>query len=544
MDKLNELLKAMSLIEDDRKIPKEVVVDALKEAMAKAYKKHVEIPDINVRVDITPKGKIEIYQQYQVVEEVEDDELEISLEDAKETNTDAKIGDIVEHKVEINNFSRAAATLAKSVVKQKIREAEKQAIYDEYIDKLDEMVLGIVETVEEKFALINLGKTLAILPKSQQVPNEKLTEGEKIRVVITEVNRETKKSQVTVSRSDALLVKRLFEKEVPEIYNGIVEIKAIAREAGERCKIAVVSHNPEVDPIGACIGPRGSRVQEIINEIHGEKIDIFEWNDDIANLVQNALAPATVKAVIPSEDNKSVLVVVDDTQLSLAIGRKGKNARLAVKLINKKIDIKTQEELEENGIDYQTLLLNYQAEQEKIRRQKAMEAAKEEMLEESEDQHVETEEPLVEEIVEEHEETIESNEEPSINESIENPVISDINVNDDTSKAAEEIEQEVKVEKRRKVKLEKKADEYVSKFEKLVDNTKKQEQTAPKRKKKKDDEDRKLRAKDILSHLDIDYDNRPVYSEEELEEIRLREEAEMDQYDVDYDAYEEYYDED
>ncbi len=544
MDKLNELLKAMSLIEDDRKIPKEVVVDALKEAMAKAYKKHVEIPDINVRVDITPKGKIEIYQQYQVVEEVEDDELEISLEDAKETNTDAKIGDIVEHKVEINNFSRAAATLAKSVVKQKIREAEKQAIYDEYIDKLDEMVLGIVETVEEKFALINLGKTLAILPKSQQVPNEKLTEGEKIRVVITEVNRETKKSQVTVSRSDALLVKRLFEKEVPEIYNGIVEIKAIAREAGERCKIAVVSHNPEVDPIGACIGPRGSRVQEIINEIHGEKIDIFEWNDDIANLVQNALAPATVKAVIPSEDNKSVLVVVDDTQLSLAIGRKGKNARLAVKLINKKIDIKTQEELEENGIDYQTLLLNYQAEQEKIRRQKAMEAAKEEMLEESEDQNVETEEPLVEEIVEEHEETIESNEEPSINESIENPVISDINVNEDTSKAAEEIEQEVKVEKRRKVKLEKKADEYVSKFEKLVDNTKKQEQTAPKRKKKKDDEDRKLRAKDILSHLDIDYDNRPVYSEEELEEIRLREEAEMDQYDVDYDAYEEYYDED
>lgn len=544
MDKLNELLKAMSLIEDDRKIPKEVVVDALKEAMAKAYKKHVEIPDINVRVDITPKGKIEIYQQYQVVEEVEDDELEISLEDAKETNTDAQVGDIVEHKVEINNFSRAAATLAKSVVKQKIREAEKQAIYDEYIDKLDEMVLGIVETVEEKFALINLGKTLAILPKSQQVPNEKLTEGEKIRVVITEVNRETKKSQVTVSRSDALLVKRLFEKEVPEIYNGIVEIKAIAREAGERCKIAVVSHNPEVDPIGACIGPRGSRVQEIINEIHGEKIDIFEWNDDIANLVQNALAPAVVKAVIPSEDNKSVLVVVDDSQLSLAIGRKGKNARLAVKLINKKIDIKTQEELEENGIDYQTLLLNYQAEQEKIRRQKAMEAAKEVMLEESEDQLVETEEPLVEEFVEEHEEMMASDEKPSISESVEDQVINESNANEDTSKAAEEIEQEVKVEKRRKVKLEKKADEYVSKFEKLVDNTKKQEQTAPKRKKKKDDEDRKLRAKDILSHLDIDYDNRPVYSEEELEEIRLREEAEMDQYDVDYDAYEEYYDED
>lgn len=546
MDKLNELLKAMSLIEDDRKIPKEVVVDALKEAMAKAYKKHVEIPDINVRVDITPKGKIEIYQQYQVVEEVEDDELEISLEDARATNSDAQIGDIVEHKVEINNFSRAAATLAKSVVKQKIREAEKQAIYDEYIDKLDEMVLGIVETVEEKFALINLGKTLAILPKSQQVPNEKLVEGEKIRVVITEVNRETKKSQVTVSRSDALLVKRLFEKEVPEIYNGIVEIKAIAREAGERCKIAVVSHNPEVDPIGACIGPRGSRVQEIINEIHGEKIDIFEWNDDIANLVQNALAPAVVKAVIPSEDNKSVLVVVDDTQLSLAIGRKGKNARLAVKLINKKIDIKTQEELAENGIDYQTLLLNYQAEQEKIRRQKAMEAANEEIMEELDDQAVEAEEPAIEEVIETAEEAPLSKDLDTEDEiaKVEEETISDSNANEDISAVAETIEQETKVEKRRKVKLEKKADEYVSKFEKLVDNTKKQEQAAPKRKKKKDDEDRKLRAKDILSHLDIDYDNRPVYSEEELEEIRLREEAEMDQYDVDYDAYEEYYDED
>ncbi|MCI5774466.1 MAG: transcription termination factor NusA [Erysipelotrichaceae bacterium] len=550
MDKLNELLKAMSLIEDDRKIPKEIVVEALKEAMAKAYKKHVEIPDINVRVDITPKGKIEIYQQYTVVEEVEDDELEISLEDARVNNVDAQIGDIVEHKVEINNFSRAAATLAKSVVKQKIREAEKQAIYDEYIDKLDEMVLGMVETVEEKFALVNLGKTLAILPKSQQVPTEKLKEGEKIRVVITEVNRETKKSQVTVSRSDALLVKRLFEKEVPEIYNGIVEIKAIAREAGERCKIAVVSHNPDVDPIGACIGPRGSRVQEIINEIHGEKIDIFEWNDDIANLVGNALAPAVVKAVIPSEDNKSVLVVVDDNQLSLAIGRKGKNARLAVKLINKKIDIKTEAELAENGVDYQTLLLNYQAQQEKLRRQKALEAAANEESDEMTDEAVK-----VETVVEtgEAEPTVTATENMESCEDVEDDVPAETEettssammeeTKEETSKQTSESD-EAKVEKRRKVKLEKKADEYVSKFEKLVDSSKKQEQTTVKRRKKKDDDDRRLRAKDILSHIDVEYDNRPVYSEEELEEIRLREEAEMNQYDVDYDEFEEYYDED
>lgn len=541
MSKLNDLLKAMALIETDRKISQDIVIDALKEAMAKAYKKNVELPDINVKVDITPKGNIDIYQLYNVVDEVEDDELEISLEEAKNYKSDATIGDVIERKVEINNFSRAAATLAKSVVKQKIREAEKQAIYDEYIDKLDEMVLGIVETVEEKFALINLGKTLAILPKSQQIPNEKLKEGEKIRVVITEVNRETKKSQVTVSRSDALLVKRLFEKEVPEIYDGIVEIKAIAREAGERSKIAVVSHNPEVDPIGACIGPRGQRVQVIINEIHGEKIDIFEWNDDITSLVKNALAPAVVQAVIPSEDNKSVLVVVDDNQLSLAIGRKGKNARLAVKLVNKKIDIKTKEELEENGIDYQTLLLNYQAELEKNRRLKAMEENKvDEVVENEEVENInEPNEELLENEInqEDDNETLvqETNEEIMEKEveTIEKPEVEE---------KEEVVQEETKVEKRRKVKLEKKADEYVSKFEKLVDNSKKQDQNTPKRKKKKDDEDRKLRAKDILSHIDVDYDNRPVYSEEELEEIRMREEEEMDQYDVDYDAYEEYYD--
>ncbi len=546
MSKLNDLLKAMALIETDRKISQDIVVEALKEAMAKAYKKHVELPDINVKVDVTPKGSIDIYQLYNVVDEVEDDELEISLEDAKQYKKDAEIGDVIERKVEINNFSRAAATLAKSVVKQKIREAEKQAIYDEYIDKLDEMVLGIVETVEEKFALINLGKTLAILPKSQQIPNERLKEGEKIRVVITEVNRETKKSQVTVSRSDALLVKRLFEKEVPEIYDGIVEIKAIAREAGERSKIAVVSHNPEVDPIGACIGPRGQRVQVIIDEIHGEKIDIFEWNDDITSLVKNALAPAVVQAVIPSEDNKSVLVVVDENQLSLAIGRKGKNARLAVKLVNKKIDIKTKEELEENGIDYQTLLLNYQAQQEKDRRLKAMEENKveqETIVNEVEEENlsaIEKPEAIEDEVNEET--TEESTNENMADKIVEKEEIDTLNDNIEEKEEVEAVQEEAKVEKRRKVKLEKKADEYVSKFEKLVDNSKKQEQNTPKRKKKKDDEDRKLRAKDILSHIDIDYDNRPVYSEEELEEIRMREEEEMDQYDVDYDAYEEYYD--
>ena len=533
MDKFKKLVEAMALIEDDRKISHEVIVESLKEAMEKAYRKHVELPDIMVRVDINEKGVISVYQQYNVVSDVEDDELEMTLEEAKQLDKDAEIGSIVERKVNIDNFSRAAATLAKSVVKQKIREAEKSAIYDEYIDKKDEMVLGIVETVEKKFTLVNLGKTIAILPLSQQMKNEVLREGEKIRVVITDVNKETKKSQVTVSRSDALLVKRLFEKEVPEIYNGIVEIKAIARDPGERCKIAVISHDPNVDAIGACIGPRGTRVQEIISEIHGEKIDIFEWNDDLKYLVSNALSPAIVKAVILNDDGKSVLVVVNDDQQSLAIGKQGKNAKLAVKLIQKKIDIKKESDLtEEEYAKYQQALID-------AANKKVVKA--EEKIEE-----VVEEEPVVdqvEEVVENTNETVEEVNEPVVEETA-LPLEKVVEEVEDKAEVKAEAEKETQVVKKRKVKLEKKADEYVSKFEKLADTSKKTEKNDTKRKKKKDDSDRKLRAKDIISNLDIEYDNRPVYSEEELEEIRLNEEAEMDQYDVDYDEYEDYYNED
>lgn len=261
---VKDFLLAISAIESERNISKEIVVSALEEALAKAYRKHIEIPDALVRVDINEKsGEITVYQQYTVVEEVEDDELEISLELAKRRNADLQIGDFFEEKVNIDGLGRAAALLAKNVMKQKIREAEKLSIYEEYIDKLDEMVIGQIESVEEKFVVVNLGKTLAMMPKAAQMPNERYVEGTNMRVVITEVNRETKGAQVLVSRADAKLVKRLFEREVPEIYQGIVEIKAIAREPGERTKMAVASKRDDVDPIGACIGPRGSRVQEI-----------------------------------------------------------------------------------------------------------------------------------------------------------------------------------------------------------------------------------------------------------------------------------------
>jgi len=370
--KYKDMIKALNAIEEERKIPEEVVLDALKEAMAKAYKKDANENDINVVSEINEKkGTIDIYQLYNVVEEddIQDDELEMSVEDAQTYQPDAKVGDVVRRQVEINGMSRAAASLARNVMRQKIREAEKVAVYDEYIDQLNDMVIGIVESVKDKFTLINLGKTVAMMPRSQEIPGERLTEGQRLRVVITEVNKDTKGSQVLVSRADPMLVKRLFEKEVPEIFQGVVEIKAIAREAGERTKMAVYSHNEDVDPIGACIGQRGARVQEIIEELHGEKIDIFQWNDDITQLVKNALAPAEIQAVLPGEDEKSLLVVVAEDQLSLAIGKKGKNARLAVKLTGHKIDIKTRAELEEMGKDFDQLVAEAEVRKEELRKQ-------------------------------------------------------------------------------------------------------------------------------------------------------------------------------
>ncbi len=520
------LLKAMTLIETDRQISQEIVVEALEEAIAKAYRKHVDIPDILVRVDINQKnGKIKVFQQYTVVEELEDEELEITLKDAKEENSEIQLGDLVEKEVSIENLGRAAVSLAKNVIKQKIREAEKSAVYNEYIDLLDEMVLGVVESVEEKFVLVNLGKTLALMPRAAQIPGEHYVEGQKIRVIITECNKETKGSQVLVSRADAKLVKRLFEKEVPEIYEGIIEIKAIAREAGERTKMAVYSSNPDVDAIGSCIGPRGSRVLEIIEELHGEKIDIFEWSNNVADLVKNALSPAEVTAVLPTEDERSLLVVVPEDQLSLAIGRKGKNARLAVRLTNMKIDIKTREELEEKGLDLDKMIFDYEVEQEKLRREEASKVI-EEMIEDV------VEETSTNEIEEVKEEVVEVVEE----------------VNDEKADDKVDEKAEVKQEKpKKKVKKElKERKEYVSVFEKLADTSKTRpvEKKEDKRRKKKEDEERKLRSIDLKK--DKDYEIKPVYSEEELEEIRLREEMESQgTYDeIDYDEFEDYYDED
>ena len=590
--KYKDMLKALAAIEDERKIPEEDLKEALKEALAKAYKKDAELSDINVEVEINEKSQtIDIYQLYNVVENVEDDELEIELPEARELKPDAILGDVIRRKVEITGMSRAAALLARNVIRQKIREAEKIAVYNAYIDQLDEMVIGIVETVKEKFTLVNLGKTIAMMPKSNQIPNEHLTEGQKIRVVITEVNTDTKGSQVLVSRASPMLVKRLFEKEVPEISQGIVEIKAIAREAGERTKMAVVSYNPDIDPTGACIGQRGQRVQEIIEELKGEKIDIFQWSEDFTVLVKNALAPAEIINVLPGPEDHSLTVIVDENQLSLAIGKKGKNARLAVKLTGRKIDIKTRADIEATYGDYDKFVAEAEVRKEELQRQisqreiarmeaekkaadEKRQAAIEELARRKADEAAAAaaaEDVLPEEMQEMMSERI-RNEMAHETQPAETPVQEAPAAEEEVSEPAVTVEEEApevtpepvaeepkeepveepaaaKEPKKKKVDLEEIAakHEYVSKFEKFAD-TSKPKPAAPvkKRRKKGDDDGIKTRNDELLKQLTGTTEIvKPVYTEEELDEIeRQQQEEEYSKYDDidDYDEYEEYYD--
>lgn len=565
--KLKDFMAAMQAIETDRKLSKEVVVEALQEALAKAFRKHIEIPDALVRVDVNEKsGDIKVYQQRLIVENVEDDELEISLEDAKRVNQELELGGVVEEEVSIADLGRAAVILAKNVMKQKIREAEKLVVYEEYCDKVEEMVMGTIESVEEKFCVVNIGKTLALMPKNQQIPNERYREGEMIRVVITEVNKETKGAQVLVSRGDATLVKRLFEKEVPEIFQGIIEIKAIAREAGERTKMAVYSHNENIDPIGACIGPRGQRVQVIIDELGGEKIDIFEWSEDVTELIKNALSPAEVLAVIPSEERKGgLLVVVPDNQLSLAIGKRGKNARLAVKLTGNKIDIKAETDVDAAGINWKEIAMK-QREEFLARQQEAKLAAQMERFEENAQpqdalslddagvsfQEAVTEEAVSEPVVEESSEPVEATALPAVEEASVSAPVEEV-VEEAQPQEETDLEKAARIarEKQKQEGLNlKKKQEYRSKFETLADASAKQDDKAaakPRYKKYDKYEEKEERRKPTFDLNKKDYEMKPIYSEEELAEIE-REEREIEESDwihdeIDFDEYDKYYEE-
>ncbi|MBP3853482.1 MAG: transcription termination/antitermination protein NusA [Erysipelotrichaceae bacterium] len=538
--KAEDLKTALLGIESDRQLTPEIVEGALVEAMSKAYRKHVDIPDAYVRVELG--DYIHIYPEKMVVEEVEDDALEMDLAEAQKINKDVKVGDMISlPEVDFTQFDRAEVVLAKNVIKQKIREAEKQIIYEAYADRIGDMVTGTVETVEEKYTLVNIGKTLAMMKKSQQIPFETYHEGQHLPVIIDEVHKETKGAQVLVSRSTPVFVRRLFEKEVPEIYQGTIEIKAIAREAGERSKIAVYSHNENIDPIGACIGPRGSRVQTIINELAGEKIDIFEWSDNISTLIQNALAPSESIAVFPNDEVEGgLIVVVPDGQLSLAIGKKGKNARLAVRLTGRKIDIKSESEMIEKGVDY--LGLSQAMEQEYLE-QKAQERAYKQQQRIDELKN-ETTEPTDYSDLDEIEFTYADEVEPA---EPAKPSASAHSLFDQEQekKEQEEMEEAARIAKeKRKKERAKEVKEYTSKFENFADASTKSDEVSAKPKKAEEVKE-EVKAQQEQQEEKTQFEQmKPIYSDEELAEIEAQEEDEMERWDedVDYEEYDEYYD--
>lgn len=346
----SDLLDALNALEEQKGISRDVLIEAIEAALVTAYKRNFNQAQ-NVRVDLNlDKGSIRVFSRKDVVEEVEDDRLQISLEDAKVINPAYQLEDIVEQEVTPRNFGRIAAQTAKQVVTQRVREAERGLIYEQYVDREDDIVTGVVERLDARNIYVGLGKVEAALPVNEQIQGESYHPHDRIKVYITKVERTTRGPQVIVSRTHPGLLRRLFEMEVPEIYEGIVEIKSIAREAGDRSKISVFAHNEEVDPVGSCVGAKGARVQTIVNELNGEKIDIVEWSEDPVVFVANALSPSKVLDVQVNEEEKSTTVVVPDYQLSLAIGKRGQNARLAAKLTGWKIDIKSETDARELGI--------------------------------------------------------------------------------------------------------------------------------------------------------------------------------------------------
>ncbi len=338
----HELLIAIEQLEKEKGISKDILIDTLVTALQTAYKKNFGSTQ-NVRVDFSETtGEIKVYSSRLVVEEIlEDDTIEIPIEEAKEIDPSYEIGDTIEEEVTPKDFGRIAAQTARQVVVQRIREAERNIIFDQYSDRESEIINGSVHRVAKGIVYISLGKTEAMLLPSEQILTERYEQGLRIKTYIVEVKNTTKGPQILVSRTHPGLVKRLFELEVPEIHDGEVEIKSIAREAGSRTKLAVYTSLEGVDPVGSCVGQKGARVQNIVNELNGEKIDIIEWSEDPVQLISNALSPSSVERVILSDQEKAALVVVPDNQLSLAIGKEGQNARLAAKLTNWKIDIKS-----------------------------------------------------------------------------------------------------------------------------------------------------------------------------------------------------------
>ncbi len=544
-----EFLKALDELETQKHISKESIISALKEAMEKGLIKQLGITPVEglaeaqVRVDIdSKKGTIEMYVLKNVVDEVKDDFLEISLEDASKDGKEYHVGDIYEIPVSTDELSKLTAQGIKSVLRQKISEAEKQAIYEKFQEKKGEMVTGKIEKVDDRSAIVNVEETSIYLPKSQMIPGETFRIGDKIRLYVVDVQNNTKGAQIIVSRTDPGFLKRLFEEEIHEIIEGIVVIKDIAREAGERSKVAVIGLDQNVDPIGACIGPNGTRVQKICSALGNtkekEKIDVIAYTDNPGLYIVEALKPANVVGVLLYEDEKKAVAVVRNNELSLAIGKKGVNARLAVKLTGWNIDIKEQDEAMRLGIPYLTV--------EEMKRQEAMAKLR---LEEEKllDHNDALEEPLPEmDEVEEVEETIT---EPVVEE-VKAPV-------EEQEKVQEEVEEETPVTKVEPKKEEPKEETTVvhtkvklADLEKELEDEKKrkerQAQYAARKKKtyRSDDAANEEEEKDTTTPTVDRSTYMPIYTDEELEELDNEEEDIEEEDDIDYDEFDSYYDDD
>lgn len=344
-----ELIIAMEELEKESGIQKEYLLESIETALVTAYKKNFDCEDENVKITMDKEtGEIHVYMQKEIVEEVENEKTQMSLEEAKAIDKKYKVGDIYEKELVPKNFGRIAAGTAKQVIIQKIREASREFLYNEFNDRKGEIVSGIVQKADGGVVIVDLGKLEGVMTVKEQIPTEKYHVNDKIRACVIDVERGLKGStQVIISRAHNDFVRKLFELEIPEIYEGLIEIKSVSRDPGNRCKVAVYSQNPNIDPVGSCVGQKGIRIQNIINELSGEKIDVIEWNEDPAIYISSALLPAQVMAVDVKDEEHFAQVIVPDDQLSLAIGKAGQNARLAARLTGWKIDIKSESQFRE-----------------------------------------------------------------------------------------------------------------------------------------------------------------------------------------------------
>lgn len=513
-------------------INREITIQALKDAFETIVKKkHIDgLPDLMVKVDIdVENGKINIYNIKNVVEDVQDDALEISLEDAQETNPDIKIGDQVFIEVKLEEFTKADAIKFKSILKQKIKEAEKTAVLKMYADKIDEIITGYVEKIEPHYTLINIGRTSVVLQDKEKIGDEKFTIGQTVKVYLESVGSSAE-SGITISRACPGFLKRLFEEEIRDVYDGTVIIKDIAREAGERAKVSVTTNDINVDPVGACIGQGGSKIQKICNQINKEKIDVVQYHIHKGLFVAECLKPATVIGVKLISDYSAV-AVVKDGDLRVAIGRKGVNARLAFKLANCKIDIKEESVARQEGVEFFTIDEMKKQEEEMIFEQRRKALLEQIAKEEEARKKREEEAKLAEENKVEETQTTEEVETAPIEEKIEETPVEQV------SEEVKETVEEAPVEYN-PVNLQSKVS--LADLEKQIEEEKKKKsnQTSNNTKKKAKVEE-KVEPTTNKSRMDI-------YTQEELDAMddELDEDEDyIDDEDIDYDDYDEYYDE-